>query len=393
MDMNIFLFITNISLIILCGLLFAIMPRLTRKSLLFGVRIPQEEINSEGAKELKARYFRTCAIGTAAMLIACVVQYLAEPDLTIFATMYFPLAFLLLFPIAYIPNWKRAVALKEEQKWEVSNVLYAETRSSHSRGNLSTLPWAWYAISLVIIFATFVIAIMRYPELPNMIVAHFDGNFEPTRFVEKTWLNVLMLPLVNIATLALMIAAAISIEKAKLQIDQSNPRLSFAQHRVYRKRMGHSIGFIAFGIALMMSITWLPIVYPESTFFTATFFWVVMALVLIPVIFIIIVMIRTGQGGTKVKITLCDDDNNDEQETSSEVALVQGRGDDKYWKLGMFYYNPDDPAFIVEDRFGTNIGFNYGRPAGKIIIAVGIIGICALIAFYVWFTIHGISMI
>jgi hypothetical protein len=36
---------------------------------------------------------------------------------------------------------------------------------------------------------------------------------------------------------------------------------------------------------------------------------------------------------------------------------------DYAWKLGQFYYNPDDPALIVEKRFGIGYTFNFGNRA------------------------------
>jgi uncharacterized membrane protein len=50
-------------------------------------------------------------------------------------------------------------------------------------------------------------------------------------------------------------------------------------------------------------------------------------------------------------------------------AVHPERGDDRYWKLGLFYYNPNDPAILVEDRFGANGGLNYARPAAKLAAA------------------------
>ncbi|WP_225872663.1 DUF5808 domain-containing protein [Pedobacter frigoris] len=35
--------------------------------------------------------------------------------------------------------------------------------------------------------------------------------------------------------------------------------------------------------------------------------------------------------------------------------------DRKYWKLGLFYYNPDDPAVFVEKRFGIGFDFNWAH--------------------------------
>ena len=56
-----------------------------------------------------------------------------------------------------------------------------------------------------------------------------------------------------------------------------------------------------------------------------------------------------------------------------ERVVKDSRGDDKYWKLGLFYYNENDPAMLVEDRFGTNSSFNYARLASKIVTALLII--------------------
>ena len=44
--------------------------------------------------------------------------------------------------------------------------------------------------------------------------------------------------------------------------------------------------------------------------------------------------------------------------------------DDEYWKKG-WYNNPDDPHFLVEDRFNSmNLSLNYGRPAAKVFTIV-----------------------
>ncbi len=80
----------------------------------------------------------------------------------------------------------------------------------------------------------------------------------------------------------------------------------------------------------------------------------------------IILAIRTGQSGSKLKINI--------SETGTGMNNVD---DDKYWKLGAFYYNPNDPAIFVAKRFGVGWTINLGRPAAVVIIiglaAVGII--------------------
>jgi len=315
------------------------------------------------------------------MLILCVVQFIARRDITLLTTIYLPILMIPVFFTAFIPAWKKAVRLKEEHGWQVSNILLAGTSSPQTRGSLSAVPWIWYLLSFVIVAATFVVAITRYPALPDMIAGHLNENMQPTRWVEKTWCSVLMMPLFTAATLALMVMVAVFIEKAKLQIDPAKPRLSFAQHGIYRRRMGHAMGFLTLIVILFMAIVGLPFIFPDSPVWGAQIFWGSMVLISIPIILVSVVQLKTGQGGCKVKIDIDEDNKTDQESGKSGVDDAGKASDDKFWKLGMFYCNPDDPTFIVENRFGMKLGFNYSRLPVKIGVAIVLFG---LIAMYAW---------
>jgi uncharacterized membrane protein len=99
---------------------------------------------------------------------------------------------------------------------------------------------------------------------------------------------------------------------------------------------------------------------------------------------IIAASVQSGQGGCRIKPKIIT-------ETAAGVHIKPavnensyGRGDDKYWAIGMFYHNPDDPAYLIEDRFGNNLGFNYSRLPVKIGVAITAL---ALIVLYVWSTV------
>lgn len=42
--------------------------------------------------------------------------------------------------------------------------------------------------------------------------------------------------------------------------------------------------------------------------------------------------------------------------------------DDHLYKWGLFYYNPDDPAVLVDKRFGVGLDFNYARWQAKVAV-------------------------
>ena len=67
-----------------------------------------------------------------------------------------------------------------------------------------------------------------------------------------------------------------------------------------------------------------------------------------------------------------------ERLTADEPGYVD---EDDLWIWGMFYNNPNDRHFFVNDRTGSGMGVNVGRPAGKIFMAVTaavLVGVAAL---------------
>lgn len=77
---------------------------------------------------------------------------------------------------------------------------------------------------------------------------------------------------------------------------------------------------------------------------------------------VIVVLARLGQGGSRVATT---------QSSSTPSAVPVGdRTLDRYWKLGVFYFNPDDSAIFVEKRFGLGYSLNFARPTTWFIMAL-----------------------
>lgn len=60
-------------------------------------------------------------------------------------------------------------------------------------------------------------------------------------------------------------------------------------------------------------------------------------------------------------------------------AAPGDRSPDRSWKLGLFYYNPDDPALWLEKRFGVGYTLNFARPAAWVLIGLVIAGTAALV--------------
>ncbi|MCL1835785.1 MAG: hypothetical protein FWG48_06445 [Oscillospiraceae bacterium] len=57
---------------------------------------------------------------------------------------------------------------------------------------------------------------------------------------------------------------------------------------------------------------------------------------------------------------------------------------DRYWMLGLFYYNPADKHFMVNDRIGVGTSVNLARPAAMVLMAFAVVCMLAMPAFGVW---------
>jgi uncharacterized membrane protein len=81
------------------------------------------------------------------------------------------------------------------------------------------------------------------------------------------------------------------------------------------------------------------------------------------VLVVLVVLARLGQGGSRLRGL--------KQKSSAVSATPVGdRTPDRYWKLGVFYFNPDDSAIFVEKRFGLGYSLNFGRPITWFILAL-----------------------
>jgi uncharacterized membrane protein len=371
-DTNFFFFLMNLAITALGGSFFLIVPSLTRKSYLFGVKIPEAEHGCDEAKALKKSFLTICVAGMAAVAAIAAIQYVIAPSYSLLGALYYPILLPLVYLVAYVPNWSKAKSLKESRGWEVSAASFAETKSAYERESLAIVPWGWHIAALVILVASAAATVARYPSLPDVIPTHFDINMDPDAWSAKTWGNVLAMPIINFSCFALYFAVGIGIVKSKMQLSPENPALSFAQQRVYRIRMGAALGLLSLfstGAMAALGLT--------SIFDFKVPFWLVISAFIVPCAVLVAVTVASGQGGFKIKIKEPIDEPQARNNRSNGVS------DDKFWIIGMFYCNCDDPAIMVEDRFGTGFGFNYARLPVKL---GAIISVAALVGMYIWIT-------
>lgn len=191
----------------------------------------------------------------------------------------------------------------------------------------------------------------HYDELPARFPVHFNAAAQADRWVEKTPGAVFMVPVIAACALVLMLAILLMIEYRS--------RLSRGAAAAKRRRLNMNMLLVVMWIVSFLTTTaaLLPVIPPALG---ARLMWFSVAGLLLAVVGFAIPMIRMS--------TEASDEGD---ETPAEC-----------WKMGMFYYNPNDPSLMVEKRCGLGYTLNFANRAAWVLMAVVVL-IPLLIVFFV----------
>jgi uncharacterized membrane protein len=130
---------------------------------------------------------------------------------------------------------------------------------------------------------------------------------------------------------------------------------------------------IAFLVACKTVAYQTPSVMPFAHYF-------LMGLALLPLPACLYLMVRYGQGGSRLADTVAEPLGLGAPMQVSAAAPIGDRTSDDCWKLGQFYYNPDDPTIWIEKRAGLGYTLNFGQPLSWAILVVALVGSLVVIS-------------
>lgn len=336
-------------------------PYLTRKTESFGVSIPEEIYDSPELKAMRKQYVINSGILSAiVMALILVSSILFGNDENVISVLFSILIALYLFFsfLIYLKFHQKMKKRKEKENWtkEKSQQVYVDFSFRKQKLTYSNL---WFIFSFILSFATIVLTFVFYERIPNQIPIQYNFEGDIVNWTEKSYRSVLIFPIMQLYLTLLFLFINTMISRAKQQINSANPEESKKQNIIFRRRW--SLYLIVSGTALvvMFSFIQFSFIFPVNETLILVF---PLGLSLFMILGAIILSITTGQGGSRVKI---GKDIN---------GSVIDRDDDRYWKFGQFYFNPDDPALFLEKRFGIGWTFNTARPLAWIIF-VAVIGL------------------
>ncbi len=362
---NIFNIITNLIVFVPIVVIFAILPFLTRKDIMFGVTIPSSEWKNEYFTKLRRQYmFISIASGTLMFAASILCTLLLSEAAAVVFMQVLMWAVLLVYFLLFLLFWIKTRKYKEQAGWQLSgkNIAVADTKIDLPKKALSP---AWFIVYLVIIVVTYYGAVKLYGLAPDIIPMRFDLQGNPIVFAEKSMKIIYQLIGMQILMALMFLGINAVIKRAKKTIDPENPEKTSARYDMMKYRWS----IFLFITGLLMLIIFAFVIF---SIFVKMPMWTTAAVPFIIVIFIlvyaIVLAVKTGQSGSRIGVTSKDTEG---------VGVT--RDDDSLWKLGMFYYNKDDPAVFVEKRFGAGWTNNWARWQSWLVLA-GIIAIVAVSA-------------
>ena len=363
-----------IGIFLILGFVNGLTPYYSRRGTPFGITVPSSHQQDSFIQMRKKRFFIQNVL-LSILLSIPIVFFSNFEDQTaqdMWSGVYVIGAMLVFFVLTFVLYLKNRKAI---QLWKKEEQIIVEIKkerivvdTNYHRDLNAVSTRTIVIVQLVIVLISVAVIGFFYDRIPNQFPIHWNSQNIPDRSVEKSPLSVMMMPAMQLLMIPVLAFSHYAFIKSKQKLLANYPQITSYQSKKFRRAW--SINFLVTSIATQLLLT--------STNFFSLFFaedmafgW--MGLLIGLFIFGIVgyssfLTWKYGQGGEKLVFSEID-------EPVEEVTEVD---EEKYWKLGMFYYNSEDPAIFVEKRFGIGSTINLARWQSWACIA-GLILFCIFI--------------
>lgn len=357
------MYLTTLLIVLPLVAITAFTPYITRKTESFGVTIPSDLYKHERIVSYRKQYAKySLVIGLIYILLLFALSFSVSETIWIVIFTVGVFVYLIVTFLIYLHFHKKMKQLKEKEKWFEKRKQTVAVDLTFYNEKKTYSNW-WFTIPFLIVVAVTAWSYLNYDLIPDQIPMQYNFEGEVTRSIEKSPIALISLPLVQLFLIGVFVFTNIIIGRSKQQVDPANPEKSAKQNLIFRRRWSL---FTIIGSILLTIVMALPQLSFVLNLNQNMLMIIIMVIVGLIVIGAFLLTIFTGQGGSRVG--------------GSGANIIIGksgekinRDDDKYWKLGIFYFNPEDPANWVEKRFGSGWTGNFGRPLPWIFIILVIL--------------------
>ena len=227
-------FIFNFCIFVVIFAFQIIKPKITRKEIYFGIRIPEKERNNTLLKKVYNRYIilNTVIFGIFIVIIMYIfLNYYAVSEYTVLILLY-----LLCTLIIYFFSNRKISKIKQKQCWntEKKQIVTIDTNFSKEKSTkILVSPW-WFLVSVLMIVITVYIGFKYYKLLPEIVATHWDLAGEVNGNMMKSPKIIYAMPKFQIFFLIIFFTLYKIIGWGKQQLNTSNPQQSKEKNKRFR---------------------------------------------------------------------------------------------------------------------------------------------------------------
>ncbi len=333
-DIHTLVAVTYTGVAVLCAVLFWFMPRLTRPDLYFAVTVSQAFRDGPEGKSILRRY-------RIELIVVCVLAFsLFVAGIVRFGVGFIAAGLLIELAAAFIPFY---LARQRVLPHAAPPTMIREAelhRSNH------VVPGGWIAASGPFILLAGFGAYLWIHGVPS------DGSSggQPGGFPIRSLIVYLL------STGAILVVQTLTLYGLTHWL---RPVYAAGRERARESKFRRTVAAIVLTAEYYVTIqaSWIILAPRHNGLLKVG----LLPLVFVFVLVVIVVLARLGQGGSRMPTI-------DQRLSTTSTDPVGDRTPDRYWRLGVFYFNRDDSAVFVEKRFGLGYSLNFARPTAWIIL-------------------------
>lgn len=357
--------------IILLILLFttivqAAIPYLVKSTIVFGVSIP-EQYSTEPAIIFSKKLYSIVVLLSGVLTIGIVSIIIYSSSFSEATKMMIGISsqFVVLFisMILYLLLHVKISRLKQQHKW---NAQFKQLRITDLalRTKDEMLPSILFVAPMLMTIGLILYTYTQYDLLPNEIPIHWGPSGQPDAFTNKTPFSAVSLLVILLIMQLMFMTIHYFIKQSGIRTSVVRMKSSQIQKLAFRKYTSWLLFFIAVLITVLFSFLQISIIHTNAIN-EKMMFGIPFAFLVITLISTGIYAFKAGQGGTRITTEI--------EEPFEQ--LIMDVDEDRYWKLGVFYVNRQDPSIFVEKRFGVGWTINFANPIGILITFLPILAI------------------
>lgn len=335
-------------------------PYLAKRTIVFGVTIPERYTKDSMLVLYKKRYSLTVFCFSIITLIGYLIWILkVNPleDTIVLAGVVIQFVIILLSMSLYFYFHAKTMQRKKTKKWG-KDLKEVKVTDLSVRSQDEMLPWYVFLLPIIITCGLIGYTAIQYDSLPQQIPTHWGPNGKPDSFTDKNLFSVHSLSLILLVMQFMFLGINEMTKRSGIKLSAVSTEASRIRQLTLRKYSSWFMILTSVLITMLFSFIQLTTIHSN----------VIKDALLIsaPIIFLIIVLIGTIIFSIKVA----------KAGVNVGHQFVEGITDvdeDKYWKGGLFYFNKNDPSLFVEKRFGVGWTLNLAHPLGFIILLAPIL--------------------